>query len=55
MRLRMGTVHYIAECLECDFSTQDYIDGQQKTGYHARKTGHKIHVERGSAGFYNEK
>jgi hypothetical protein len=51
---RRWLIHYLAECQDCDWSTDDYIDGPRKASDHARKTGHEVHAEAGYAIRYGE-
>jgi hypothetical protein len=40
-------VHAIAECRECEWSTQDYRVATRQARQHHRKTGHQVSVETG--------
>jgi len=53
MKKRLGVVHVIAECQDCDWSTQDYIRGRAMASQHAKRHKHKVRVEVGMNGFYD--
>ncbi len=48
-RYRSWTVHFLAECEHCQWTTQDHLTGPAAASRHARTTGHKVTGERGSA------
>ena len=52
---RRTIVHQIATCFTCGKVWEDYINSRaRKNGYaHAKKTGHKVIVETGTAIRYN--
>lgn len=52
---RKCLIHFMAECSECDWETEDYINGQRLASEHARKTGHHVEAEEGYAVKYGEK
>ncbi len=56
---KYGTIHYIAQCTECDWS--DGIEGhnsdrcqvvRNKVYSHVRATGHRVQVEGGTSTDY---
>jgi hypothetical protein len=53
-RYRAWIVHFIADCSECDWYSDDFIDGPKKAADHAKQTGHKISGEKGYACRWNE-
>lgn len=48
-RHRKWLVHFIAQCDECGWNTQDFAKGQELAMRHAHKTGHAISGEEGYA------
>lgn len=50
---RIGTVHVIAECRNCDKFWDDYSTAIQKARAHADSTNHTVRVERGQTWTYN--
>lgn len=52
---REWTIHVIAECQECDWSTQDFQTGKAEAARHHRRTGHEVHGEVGKAFRYGER
>jgi hypothetical protein len=54
-RYREWLVHFLAQCDECGWNTQDYEHGPRKAAEHARRTGHAVSGEKGYAVRYNEK
>lgn len=46
------TIHFIAQCLDCDWRTEDYIEGAIQASWHHRKTGHAIACDRGQVYTY---
>lgn len=53
MAFRRFVIHYIAECEDCDWGTEDYLYGQKKASEHARKHGHKVRSEVGHCCVYD--
>ena len=49
---KKALVHLVAECSECGFTTEDYINGQAKIRAHVNATGHKVRAEFGYDVFY---
>lgn len=52
---RKGVVHCVAHCSDCQKSWSWYKTARQNAYNHARKTGHTVRVEVGSAFTYNPK
>lgn len=52
-RFRKALVHFIADCEECNFSTDDYKSGPRAAARHAAKTGHRIQGDMGYAFWHN--
>ena len=53
MEKRLGVVHVIAECEDCDWKTQNHINGQAIAAKHAKGHKHKVHIEIGLNGYYD--
>lgn len=47
MTFRKYIVHFIAECKDCNWHTEDFITGQKAASEHARKHGHFVIAETG--------
>ncbi len=47
-RIRVWSVHEIAQCRDCTFYSEDR-NAVKKGGDHHRKTGHRVTGERGTA------
>lgn len=50
---KVGTIHVIASCCNCDKRWDDYLTAVQKARQHAENTGHRVNVERGQTWTYN--
>ena len=48
-----GVVHAIAECEDCEWSSQMYKNAQANAARHAKAKGHRVHVEVGLDGYYD--
>ena len=48
-----GKTHTIAKCLDCNWETQEYKNGQAIAAIHAKKKKHKVSVDIGITGFYD--
>jgi len=46
-RPKQYLTHFVAECRDCEFVTQDYIHGPKLASSHARAKGHVVHAEKG--------
>lgn len=55
MKKKMGLVHFLAQCQECAWNTQDYINGPKNARSHAQAKNHVIDVEEGYNGIYDGK
>jgi len=53
MTSRFGVVHAIAECRDCEWSTQSYRSARRMAAQHARRNGHLVAVEVGLNGYYD--
>jgi hypothetical protein len=47
-----GVVHGLAECCDCEWTTQSYKNAQALAAKHARKYGHRVNGELGIAFSY---
>lgn len=50
---KIGTVHVIAVCCDCDKRWESYTTAVSEAQRHAAKTGHRVNVERGQTWTYN--
>ena len=47
MKVKKWSIHFMAECEDCNWDTADHVSGRQKAHDHHRRTGHAIHGELG--------
>ncbi len=48
-----GVVHGLAECLDCDWTTESYKNAQAISKIHAKSKGHRVRGELGIAFSYD--
>ena len=53
MRVSKWLIHAIAECKDCDWRCEDYLNAQRLTREHAAKTGHTVAIDLGYAAEYS--
>ena len=53
-RFGKSLTHFIAECKDCNFCEEDYVNGPRRTSRHAAQTGHRITGDYGYTFHYNE-
>ena len=53
MKKSFGVVHGIAECRDCEWSTQAYKNAQANASRHAVAKGHRVEGEVGCAYVYD--
>lgn len=46
MRKRVWQVGFTANCRDCEWATEDYINGNRDAAQHARKNGHVVMAEK---------
>lgn len=51
---RQGIIHRIAHCQDCDWREEDRNTAMREARKHANKTGHKIDIETGVWGTFNQ-
>lgn len=54
-RYRESLTHFLAECCECEWEAQDFINGPKLAASHARRTGHTVRGEKGYMVRYNDR
>lgn len=54
-RCEKWLTHYIAWCEDCDWRTEDFLQGRRQASQHAAKTGHRVRAEEGYVVRYNER
>jgi len=52
-KINFCIIHLIAECEDCDWCCEDYMNGKMLAAAHAKKYKHKVTVEAGSYGVYD--
>ncbi len=55
MKKHFGKTHTLARCLDCDWNTENYKNGQATAAKHAKHYKHKVLVEVGISGYYDNR
>ena len=42
-------IHFIAQCQGCDWSSEDFLHGQEAATQHAERSGHLVKADAGYA------
>jgi hypothetical protein len=50
-----GVLHFIAQCENCPWHTEDYLQGRRQVIAHVKKTGHTVNWEAGVHGRKDKK
>lgn len=53
MSKRLEVVHVIANCRDCDWTTEDYVTGRVAAYRHAKSRKHRVLVEVAYGGLYD--
>ena len=52
---RKGVVHFIAQCENCSWHTEDYLRESKQVSAHVKKTGHSVTWEASVCGRKDKK
>ena len=52
-RHKEGLTHFISHCEDCDWKSEDYLNGPRLASEHARKHCHLVIAEKGYSVEYN--